>query len=241
MGAIDLHARASKDFEAKLAATQKLLIQAASEFAPLKQASSLGAEDVVITHLINSLELDIPVFVLETGALHQETLDLLARTQASSRTAVEVYRPVQESVVHFVGREGKDAMYRSIALRKECCAIRKLEPLARALEGQKPGSRGCAASSPTPVPRCRRSTRRKPAPRSTPWPTGPGATSGTTSASTGSTTTRCTTSSSPASAAHRARARSPSAKTSAPAAGGGKPRARRSAVCTSTAPTLKFQ
>jgi phosphoadenosine phosphosulfate reductase len=137
MGAIDLHARASKDYEAKLAETQKLLIQAASEFAPLKQASSLGAEDVVITHLINSLELDIPVFVLETGALHQETLDLLARTQAKSRAPVEIYRPVQENVVHFVAREGKDAMYRSIELRKACCAIRKLEPLERALAGQK--------------------------------------------------------------------------------------------------------
>jgi phosphoadenosine phosphosulfate reductase len=137
MGAIDLHARASKDFEAKLAETQKLLIEAAAEFTPLKQASSLGAEDVVITHLINSLELDIPVFVLETGALHQETLDLLGRTQASSRAPIEVYRPVQEAVVHFVDREGKDAMYRSIELRKACCQIRKVEPLERALAGQK--------------------------------------------------------------------------------------------------------
>ena len=68
MGAIELNARASKDYEAKLAETQKLLIQAAAEFAPLKQASSLGAEDVVITHLINSLELDIPVFVLERSS-----------------------------------------------------------------------------------------------------------------------------------------------------------------------------
>ncbi|MBC5783448.1 phosphoadenylyl-sulfate reductase [Ramlibacter sp. USB13] len=137
MGAIDLNARPSKDFEAKLAATQKLLVRAASELAPLKQASSLGAEDVVITHLINSLALDIPVFVLETGALHPETLALLERTQAASRAPVEVYRPVQEAVVQFVGREGREAMYRSIPLRKECCSIRKLEPLARALEGQK--------------------------------------------------------------------------------------------------------
>lgn len=137
MGAIQLNARPSKDYEAKLAATRQLLVRVASELAPLKQASSLGAEDVVITHLINSLELDIPVFVLETGALHQETLDLLERTRAVSRAPVEVYRPVQESVVQFVGREGKEAMYRSIPLRKECCAIRKLEPLARALEGQK--------------------------------------------------------------------------------------------------------
>ena len=181
MGAIDLHARASKDYEAKLAETQKLLIEAAAEFAPLTQASSLGAEDVVITHLINSLELDIPVFVLETGALHQETLDLLERTQAASRTPVEVYRPVQEAVVQFVAREGKDAMYRSIELRKACCQIRKLEPLERALAGQKAwitGLRREQSNARAEVPLVDRS---KPAPRSTPWPTGPGATSGTTS------------------------------------------------------------
>ena len=65
MSATDLHARPSKDYEARLAETQQLLIRAAAEFTPLKQASSLGAEDVVITHLINTLELDIPVFVLE--------------------------------------------------------------------------------------------------------------------------------------------------------------------------------
>ena len=137
MGAIDLYARPSKDFEAKLAETKALLRRAATEFAPLTQASSLGAEDVVITHLINSLELDIPVFVLETGMLHKETLDLLERTKASSRAAVNVYKPVQESVIHFVDKEGKDAMYRSIELRKACCHIRKVEPLQRALEGKR--------------------------------------------------------------------------------------------------------
>lgn len=137
MSAVDLHARPSADFEAKLADTRALLQRAATEFAPLKQASSLGAEDVVITHLVNALQLDIPVFVLETGALHRETLELLGRTQATSRTTVHVLRPVQESVLQFVAREGKDAMYRSIALRKECCRIRKLEPLERALAGQK--------------------------------------------------------------------------------------------------------
>jgi phosphoadenosine phosphosulfate reductase len=137
MGAIDLHARASKDFEAKLAETRALLQRAAAEFAPLTQASSLGAEDVVITHLINSLALDIPVFVLETGMLHPETLALLERTQATSKVPVTVYRPKNEAVVQFVAREGKEAMYKSIALRKACCGIRKMEPLARALEGQR--------------------------------------------------------------------------------------------------------
>ena len=147
MGAVDLHARASKDYEDKLAATQKLLIRAASEFAPLKQASSLGAEDVVITHLINSLALEIPVFVLETGMLHDETLALLERTQAASRAPVEVYQPVSEHVVQFVAREGKEAMYRSIELRKACCGIRKMEPLARALAGQKAWIRSFCVSA----------------------------------------------------------------------------------------------
>ena len=137
MSAIDLHARPSKDFEAKLAETQALLIRAASEFSPLTQASSLGAEDVVITHLINSLELDIPVFVLDTGMLHKETLDLLERTKANSRAPVNVYQPVHESVVQFVKREGKDPMYRSVELRKACCHIRKVEPLERALSGKR--------------------------------------------------------------------------------------------------------
>jgi phosphoadenosine phosphosulfate reductase len=137
MGAIDLHARASNDFEAKLAETQAMLIRAAAEFSPVTQASSLGAEDVVITHLINSLALPIPVFVLDTGMLHEETLQLLARTRAESRAPVTVYQPVNESVVHFVGREGKDAMYRSVELRKACCHIRKVEPLERALAGKR--------------------------------------------------------------------------------------------------------
>ena len=88
--ATDLHAKASPDFAAKLAETQALLRRAAAEFTPVTQASSLGAEDVVITHLINSFQLDISVFVLETGALHTETLALLERTQAHSRAPIVV-------------------------------------------------------------------------------------------------------------------------------------------------------
>ncbi|HUR90791.1 MAG TPA: phosphoadenylyl-sulfate reductase [Ramlibacter sp.] len=137
MGAVDLHAKPSKDFEAKLAQAKALLKRAATEFKPLKQASSLGAEDTVITHLINSLELDVPVFVLDTGMLHKETLDLLERTRSHSHARVEVYQPQHEAVVHFVKREGKEPMFRSVELRKACCHIRKVEPLERALAGQK--------------------------------------------------------------------------------------------------------
>ena len=144
MSAIERNARPSADFDARLAQTIDVLQQAAREYAPLtagaasrvSQASSLGAEDVVISHLINSLQLDIGIFVLETGQLHPETLALLAQLQATSRAPVQVFKPAQEAVVQFVAREGQDAMYRNIDLRKACCQIRKMEPLARALDGK---------------------------------------------------------------------------------------------------------
>ena len=144
MNAIELNARASVDFDAKLAETSALLQQVTRDYAPLipgsapriSQASSLGAEDMVLSHLINALQLDIGIFVLETGMLHPETLELLARLKATSRAPVEVFTPANEAVVQFVAREGKDAMFQSIALRKACCHIRKMEPLARALAGK---------------------------------------------------------------------------------------------------------
>jgi len=135
--ATELHAKASPDFAAKLLETQALLQRAAAEFSPVTQASSLGAEDVVITHLINRMQLNLPVFVLETGALHTETLALLERTQAHSQAPIQVFRPVQSSVMTFVRERGQDAMYQSIELRKACCQVRKLEPLGRALQGQR--------------------------------------------------------------------------------------------------------
>jgi len=135
--ATELHAKASPGFAAKLAETRALLQRAAAEFAPVTQASSLGAEDVVITHLINTAQLNIPVFVLETGALHTETLALLERTQAHSRAPIKVFRPAPESVIQFVREKGQDAMYQSMDLRKACCGIRKVEPLGRALTGQR--------------------------------------------------------------------------------------------------------
>ena len=137
MSAIELNARASSHFAEKLAETQALLQRADKEFSPITQASSLGAEDVVITHLINSLQLHIPVFVLETGALHHETLALLERTQANSLSDIRVYRPEQTSVLHFIRKEGQDAIFKSMEQRKACCHIRKMEPLSRALKGQR--------------------------------------------------------------------------------------------------------
>ena len=131
------HAHPSSDFDAKLAQTQALLDRAARDYAPVTQASSLGAEDTVITHLIAQRALPITVFVLDTGLLHPQTLALLERTQRATQTPITVYRPFQEAVEQFVAREGADAMYRSTALRKACCSLRKLAPLAQALQGQR--------------------------------------------------------------------------------------------------------
>jgi phosphoadenosine phosphosulfate reductase len=144
MSAIELNARASATFAQKLAETQAVLKQAALDYAPqrvgdaprITLACSLGAEDMVLAHLINALQLNIGIFVLETGQLNAETLALLERFRANSRASVEVFTPVNESVLQFVSREGKDAMYQSIALRKACCQIRKMEPLGRALAGK---------------------------------------------------------------------------------------------------------
>jgi phosphoadenosine phosphosulfate reductase len=133
--AIQRYAKPSADFAAKLAETEALLRLAAATYAPVVQASSLGAEDMVVTHLIESLGLNIPVFVLDTGALHPDTLALMART--AERVPLTVYRPQADAVEAFVAREGAEAMYKSVALRQACCAIRKLEPLGRALQGHK--------------------------------------------------------------------------------------------------------
>ena len=143
MNAIEMNARPHKDYTLHLAEAQSVLAQAAVQYAAseeravrVTQASSLGAEDVVISHIINAMQLDIGIFILETGLLHKATLALLEQFKASSRAPVTVYTPVQESMVQFVAKEGWDVMYKSIDLRKACCGIRKMEPLERALKGK---------------------------------------------------------------------------------------------------------
>ncbi len=134
MNAIQLYARQSAGFEARVAHALALLRRAAAEHpGQVVQATSLGAEDMVITDLIARHDLPIAIGTLQTGKLHAETVGLIGTIESRYAVEVEVYEPVQESVVHFVSRHGERAMYDSIDLRKGCCAIRKLEPLARML------------------------------------------------------------------------------------------------------------
>jgi phosphoadenosine phosphosulfate reductase len=132
-----LHARPSDSYDAKLAHTLAVLTSAAAEHGTgIVQATSLGAEDMVVTDLIASWHLPIDIATLDTGMLHDQTLALLARVEAHYGVPVQVMRPQQEAVLHFVDRNGDRAMFRSVELRKACCAMRKLEPLGRLLAGK---------------------------------------------------------------------------------------------------------
>ena len=135
MTAIALYNRPSADFSAKVERSIALLRETAASHPQLTQASSLGAEDMVVTHLMHLAGIKASVFVLETGKLHAETLALIPKIEQRYGMSVQVFRPRQESVIQFVRKNGEEAMYQSIELRKACCDIRKMEPLARALAG----------------------------------------------------------------------------------------------------------
>jgi phosphoadenosine phosphosulfate reductase len=137
MNAVELYARATPGFDERVAATLALLRKAAQVHAGrIVQATSLGAEDMVLTDLIARHTLPITLATLDTGKLHDETLALIPRIEAHYGLKVQVFRPTATAVVEFVGRHGERAMFDSVALRKACCGLRKLEPLSRLLEGQ---------------------------------------------------------------------------------------------------------
>ena len=135
--AIGLYAKWTPALDAKIEAALQRLRNASIEHGDgLVQSSSLGVDDMVITDLIARTQLTIAIATLSTGKLHPETLDLLPCIEARYGRTVEVFRPVADAVVQFVQREGEDAMFKSIELRKACCGVRKMEPLGRMLKGR---------------------------------------------------------------------------------------------------------
>ena len=135
MSAIDLYDRLTPDFDRRVANAVAVLKQAAAEHpGTVVQSTSLGVEDMVLTDLIAKHKLPIAIGTLETGKLHAETSALIPRIEERYGLKIEVYRPEAEAVIHFVKQHGERAMYDSIDLRKNCCGIRKLEPLSRMLK-----------------------------------------------------------------------------------------------------------
>ncbi len=96
-------------------------------------ASSLGAEDQVLTHMVVQIDPNARVFVLDTGRLHQETYDVLDKTRRELGVNYEIIFPDAQKVEAMVNAKGMNLFYESVENRKECCGVRKVEGLRRVL------------------------------------------------------------------------------------------------------------
>jgi phosphoadenosine phosphosulfate reductase len=124
------------ELASRVAATRDTLERIARDFTPAVFASSLAAEDMVLTDLILKNRLNIGIFSLETGRLHKETLAMVDRVKEHYGYDIALFRPKTEAVDAYVAQNGLNAFYDSVEMRKECCRIRKVEPLGRALQGK---------------------------------------------------------------------------------------------------------
>jgi phosphoadenosine phosphosulfate reductase len=97
--------------------------------------TSLGIEDQVITHKLFSNNIDVKVITLDTGRLFPQTYDVFSNTIIKYNKKISVYFPEYESVEKMVTEKGPFSFYQSVENRKECCRIRKVVPLNRALKG----------------------------------------------------------------------------------------------------------
>ncbi len=126
--------------EANFAARVRLLERALTEIAQRHDrpvlASSLSAEDMIITDVIARLGLTIDVFTLDTGRLHDETVALIAQTEQRYNITIAVHRPDPSAAAAYISAHGKDGFYDGVAQRKLCCGIRKVAPLNEALDGR---------------------------------------------------------------------------------------------------------
>ncbi len=98
-------------------------------------ASSFGLEDMVLIDMASKISQDFTVFTLDTGRLHEETYQTMERTRSKYGINLQTFFPKQESVEKLTREKGFYSFKESIDNRKECCFIRKVEPLNRALSG----------------------------------------------------------------------------------------------------------
>jgi len=125
------------DLPQKIEQVVAVLTETTSDFAPVTFANSLGAEDMVLTDIIDRYQLDIDMFSLDTGRLPQETYDLMQVVRERYKTPLRIYFPNVKQVEAYVAEHGVNGFYDSVELRKACCHIRKVEPLRRALQGKR--------------------------------------------------------------------------------------------------------
>jgi phosphoadenosine phosphosulfate reductase len=99
----------------------------------IKFASSFGAEDVVVLDMIAKVAPGLPVFTLDTGRLHDETYDVMERVRVRYGTKLETMFPDRDAAEKLMRDKGYYSFRESVDLRRECCGIRKVQPLKRAL------------------------------------------------------------------------------------------------------------
>lgn len=100
-------------------------------------STSFGLEDQVITHIIAAAELPVHIFTLDTGRLFPETYSTWSSTLLKYGITIETYYPQTAAVEALVTEKGPNSFYASVENRKQCCHIRKVEPLQRAVKGKK--------------------------------------------------------------------------------------------------------
>ena len=122
----------SNDYETKTAGE---LIQWTIDQYGLKAglACSFGMEDMVLIDIIAKVKGPITIFTLDTGRLHEETYQIMDRVRSHYGLEIKTYFPNLEQVQVLVREKGFFSFKESIENRKECCGIRKVEPLNRAL------------------------------------------------------------------------------------------------------------
>jgi phosphoadenosine phosphosulfate reductase len=98
-------------------------------------STSFGQEDQVIIALIAKNDLPINIFTLDTGRLFQETYDVFHKTLKKYKKHIEVYFPEAAAVQNLLNEKGPNSFYESVENRKDCCFIRKVAPLTKALKG----------------------------------------------------------------------------------------------------------
>ena len=128
--------RAEANFEARVRLLERALQAIGAKHERPALASSLSAEDMVITDAIARLKLPIDVFTLNTGRLHEETLALIPEVRERYGLDIALYQPEEPAITAYIAAHGKDGFYDGVAQRKLCCQIRKVEPLNRALAGR---------------------------------------------------------------------------------------------------------
>ena len=100
-------------------------------------STSFGQEDQVVTALIAKNKLAIKIFTLDTGRLFQETYDVFHKTIKKYKVGIQTFFPETIQVENLLNIKGPNSFYESVENRKECCFIRKVVPLKKALAGHK--------------------------------------------------------------------------------------------------------